>query len=216
MKTAAGWMPRIGKVLPERPSLEHLRKEAKRRLGELRDCDPTAQLADAQCHVAREYGFESWRQLKAHIDQHGVALINGVSGMDLLDGVWDGLLETGVGYRLAIHLKTIAHRTSATLDSPDWSGLGIPLRSASRDGPRVLFELEYATIKGSLRDHGETIAGIYSRDGATIPISLVRRVGAEALARRDGRRFSSVLTARFGDPVPGGMGTILFVSPRQR
>ena len=50
--------------LPENPDLEWLRKEAKRRL----DSMPGAQLADAQLAVAREYGFPSWRALKAHID----------------------------------------------------------------------------------------------------------------------------------------------------
>jgi ankyrin repeat protein len=50
--------------LPERPDLEWLRKEAKRRL----DAMPGAQLADAQLALAREYGYASWRALKAHID----------------------------------------------------------------------------------------------------------------------------------------------------
>lgn len=51
--------------LPERPSLEYLKKRAKSRLQELRREDPEAQLAAAQLKVAREYGFPSWRALKA-------------------------------------------------------------------------------------------------------------------------------------------------------
>jgi ankyrin repeat protein len=58
--------------LPENPSLEWLRKHAKRRLHELREADPAARLADAQLEVARQYGFPSWRALKAHIDGPGV------------------------------------------------------------------------------------------------------------------------------------------------
>ena len=54
--------------LPEHPDLEWLRKEAKRRLAKLRAADPQAQLASAQLEVAREYGFSSWRALKAHVD----------------------------------------------------------------------------------------------------------------------------------------------------
>jgi len=54
--------------LPESPSLDWLKKEAKRRLTDLRKTESDAQLSDAQLSVAREYGFSSWRALKAHID----------------------------------------------------------------------------------------------------------------------------------------------------
>ena len=54
--------------LPENPNLDWLRKEAKRRLDAMRRANPAAQLADAQFDVARQYGFSSWRALKAHID----------------------------------------------------------------------------------------------------------------------------------------------------
>jgi len=55
--------------LPERASLEYLRKLAKERLLALRTSDPAAKLAHAQLAIAREYGFSSWRALKAEIDQ---------------------------------------------------------------------------------------------------------------------------------------------------
>jgi ankyrin repeat protein len=58
--------------LPEKPSLAWLRKAAKRRLAQLRAQRPGAQLADAQFALAREYGFPSWRALKAHVDALGV------------------------------------------------------------------------------------------------------------------------------------------------
>ena len=54
--------------LPDKPSLEWLRKEAKRRLDDLRRTTPKAQLSDAQLDVARQYGFPSWRALKARVD----------------------------------------------------------------------------------------------------------------------------------------------------
>jgi ankyrin repeat protein len=54
--------------LPEAPSLEWLRKQAKRRLEELRHVDPDAKLADAQFELANQYGFSSWRALKWNID----------------------------------------------------------------------------------------------------------------------------------------------------
>lgn len=54
--------------LPDSPNLEWLRKAAKRRLDELRESNPSVQLAEAQLEVARQYGFPSWRALKAHIE----------------------------------------------------------------------------------------------------------------------------------------------------
>jgi ankyrin repeat protein len=56
------------RALPDEPSLDWLKKQAKRQLVELRKTNPDAQLADAQLNLAREYGFSSWRALKSHID----------------------------------------------------------------------------------------------------------------------------------------------------
>lgn len=54
--------------LPARPSLEYLKKLAKKRLQELRRTDPEAKLTSAQLEVAREYGFTSWRALNVQLD----------------------------------------------------------------------------------------------------------------------------------------------------
>jgi ankyrin repeat protein len=54
--------------LPDNPDIRWLRKQAKRRLEELRREDPQAQLARAQFELAQQYGFASWRALKAHVD----------------------------------------------------------------------------------------------------------------------------------------------------
>jgi ankyrin repeat protein len=54
--------------LPDAANLDWLRKQAKRRLQELRRSNPDAKLADAQFALAKEFGFSSWRALKAHID----------------------------------------------------------------------------------------------------------------------------------------------------
>jgi len=58
----------MAKSLPSRPDLEWLKKTAKQRLAELRDQDAGAKLHHAQQAVAEEYGFKSWRALKAHVD----------------------------------------------------------------------------------------------------------------------------------------------------
>jgi hypothetical protein len=47
--------------LPDAPNLDRLRKQAKRRLDDLRKANPAAKLADAQFDMAKQYGFSSWR-----------------------------------------------------------------------------------------------------------------------------------------------------------
>jgi ankyrin repeat protein/uncharacterized glyoxalase superfamily protein PhnB len=54
---------------PDRASLEYLKKLAKERLRELRTTDPEARLSAAQLSVSRDYGFPSWRALKAEVDR---------------------------------------------------------------------------------------------------------------------------------------------------
>src|ERR1700730_12387035 len=53
--------------LPDRPSLEFLKKLAKDRLPEMRRATPSARLADAQLAVAREHGFPGWGALRAEL-----------------------------------------------------------------------------------------------------------------------------------------------------
>lgn len=60
-------MPDAASRLPARPSLEHLRKQAKDELRRMRETNPGARLADAQYAIARHYGFESWPRLVRHV-----------------------------------------------------------------------------------------------------------------------------------------------------
>jgi len=56
--------------LPEHPNLEHLKKQAKALLEASRtQAASPLKLADAQRMIAREYGFESWKKLKDHVDE---------------------------------------------------------------------------------------------------------------------------------------------------
>ena len=68
MSDPSDGLPSAPRPLPDSPSLAWLRKQAKRRLREMRQSEPAATLANAQFHTAKEYGFSSWRALKAHID----------------------------------------------------------------------------------------------------------------------------------------------------
>lgn len=54
----------MSRKLPENPNLEHLKKQAKELLRSARQ----GKLADAQHALAREYGFDTWAKLKAHVE----------------------------------------------------------------------------------------------------------------------------------------------------
>jgi ATP-dependent Clp protease ATP-binding subunit ClpC len=64
----------MSRELPLHANIEHLKKQAKERLRELRTSTPQAKLTDAQHDVAREYGFVSWPKLRAHIESLGLQL----------------------------------------------------------------------------------------------------------------------------------------------
>jgi ankyrin repeat protein len=55
-------------MLPDRPSLEHLRKQAKDLLREERARNPAATLAKAQLAIARKYGLPSWPKLVHQVE----------------------------------------------------------------------------------------------------------------------------------------------------
>lgn len=57
----------MSRPLPENPNLEYLRKEAKARLR----ATPGGKLAGAQHRLAREYGFDTWAALRAHVLARG-------------------------------------------------------------------------------------------------------------------------------------------------
>jgi hypothetical protein len=58
----------VSQQLPSRPSLAHLKKQAKTLLDQLRRTNPDCTLVAAQHALARDYGFDSWPQLKRHVE----------------------------------------------------------------------------------------------------------------------------------------------------
>lgn len=60
-------------VLPLRAHLDWLKKASKSRLDQLRTSNAAATLSDAQLSIARDYGFSSWRAMKAEIDRRRIA-----------------------------------------------------------------------------------------------------------------------------------------------
>ena len=58
----------MSRFLPPHPNLDHLRKQAKELLRELKQHSAAVKLADAQHSLARDYGFASWPKLKAYVE----------------------------------------------------------------------------------------------------------------------------------------------------
>ena len=58
----------MSRKLPPHPNLEHLKKQAKDLLKDLKQQNPASKLADAQHSLAHEYGFASWPKLKAYVE----------------------------------------------------------------------------------------------------------------------------------------------------
>ena len=58
----------MSRNLPTHPNLEHLKKQAKDLLHELKQQNSDEHLAEAQFALAREYGFASWPKLKAYVE----------------------------------------------------------------------------------------------------------------------------------------------------
>jgi hypothetical protein len=85
----------MARLLPTRPDVEQVRRQAKDLLSAARRADPAARerirtvsdresLAAAQLAVAREYGFASWTRLKQEVERR--AVLNG-RGVDRLEAL---------------------------------------------------------------------------------------------------------------------------------
>jgi hypothetical protein len=76
----------MSRELPTHPNLDHLKKQARRRLRDLQRHYPKSKLADAQHSIAREYGFSSWPELKARVELASAADVGGAGGGGTVSG----------------------------------------------------------------------------------------------------------------------------------
>jgi ankyrin repeat protein/uncharacterized glyoxalase superfamily protein PhnB len=131
--------------LPERASLEYLKKLAKDRLHELRRDDPRAKLATALLSVAREHGFSSWRALKVEVERRQIGDVR-----QFFDACGNGDVEAL--HRLLSHDPTLvrASRPTAEGAGPDdratsaqhggWTGLHSAAQRGHLDAVRLLLQ----------------------------------------------------------------------------
>lgn len=207
--------------LPERPSLEWLRKTAKGRLQSLRAHQPDARLADAQLALAREYGFESWRKLRAHVDQIGSRREPSAMQVTLTDDVVGRFLQlvgTGRLNETRQVLAAIPSLVNAVGPHPFWGGrpqaLHVAIETTRRDMIALILDAG-ADVNGNndSYDHWSPLMLAINRDLSDVQAELIRRGAAitllEALLLGDDARVDALLD-RDGLPAiaPNG-GSIL-------
>lgn len=149
------------KTLPENPSLDHLRQQAKDLLAGLRDTNPSASLAEAQSSLAEQYGFRSWTDLKAEVDrQRGQA------------EVADPALAQEIAWRFRLGDVTGPLRS---VSRPDEIGRQWVVQTTRGDwAPRTVDDV-FPVTDGEDNARFQEAAG---RAGITLPAPVRSRTGA--------------------------------------
>jgi ankyrin repeat protein len=127
----------MSQALPARPNLDWLRKTAKQQLQELRKTNPDAKLAGAQLALARQYGFRSWRALKAEVDRLQALASSGDQAIAaLLRAVGVGQIDT-----VRAMLAATPELVNAVGPHPFWGGRPQPLHVSIDTKRRDMFDL---------------------------------------------------------------------------
>jgi ankyrin repeat protein len=145
------------KTLPDNPSIEYLKKQAKRLLDRMLAGDPGAQaevlefhpkpaamagvpaLADAQLVVARSYGFANWSQLKEYLGEIGPYVWNEPEGGPASDGELFPRVACLTYARFRLNLAEAGRLVAA---NPDLAASSIWLAAAIGDVSQVGVHLE--------------------------------------------------------------------------
>jgi hypothetical protein len=189
-------------TLPERASLDWLKKTAKQNLEALRAADPRAKLADAQLALARAYGFPSWRALRAHVESPKMPGSDPIVGA-FLRAVGDGEIE-----KVRAALDAAPQLANAVGPHPYWGGRPQPLHVAIETKRRDMFDLLLAagadpSGRNEDYDHWSPLMLTFSRDQPEMRTTLIARgahIGlAEALLMQDDARVAALLN----DGLPG-------------
>jgi ankyrin repeat protein len=142
----------MSQALPARPNLDWLRKTAKQQLQELRKDNPGAKLAAAQLALARQYGFRSWRALKAEADRLQALASSGEQSIAaLLRAVGTGQIDT-----VRAMLAAAPELVNAVGPHPFWGGRPQPLHVSIETKRRDMFDLLLASgadINGSNEEY---------------------------------------------------------------
>jgi len=95
-----------------------------------------------------------------------------------ITGDWQGTLNTGAGeLRLVLHLKKAADGgLAATIDSVDQGANGIPVKSATLKGSKLILDIEavHGAYEGTVAADGKSISGTWSQ-GKALPLEFKRQ-----------------------------------------
>lgn len=171
--------------LPARPNLEWLRKTAKQRLKRLRALkklragDASVRLADAQLAIARDYGFDSWRKLKRHVEERereASASEPSIAPQLTRDDVVQTFLRlvgTGRIDEVRRILAAAPDMVNAVGPHPFWGGRPQPLHVAIETKRRDMFDL--------LLDAGADVNGVNDRYDHWSPLMVAVGKGREEM-----------------------------------
>lgn len=181
------------RALPARPNLEYLKNEAKRRLDDARAATPGLQLSDVQFQLAREYGFASWRDLKARIEGGSAA------GPDPV-GDWIAAFTSAVSSALHIR-RADTGKLRATFDVPTQGYFDDSVDDLTVEDGRLAFTITARGVNALYEatwDAGaEAWSGVWTQNGVGAPLSFVRGTlpPAPALEGLDGL-WDGILAAK--------------------
>lgn len=202
----------MSSILPPSADLEWLKKAAKRQVKEWRAQGRDAKLAEAQFALAREYGFASWRALKAHLDrsaqgvaEESIARFLRLIGTSDLEGAKDALTAD-------------PELVNAVGPHPFWGGRLQPLHLAIEGNRPAFFDLLLA--------HGADVVGrnadydnwsplmIAAREQRGDMVDRLQAKGAptglcEALLLRDDSALDAVLATTRWQDVPAPSGSLI-------
>ena len=188
----------MSRSLPARPSLEWLKKSAKDELKRRRAKNPAVLLAEAQLALAREYGFDSWRKLKRHVDEREQVLSSAPKVPPLTrDQVVQGFLKlvgTGQTDEVRRVLTAAPQMVNVVGPHPFWGGRPQPLHVAIETKRRDMFEL--------LLEAGADVNGTNDQYDHWSPLMLTRDQHRDDMRDellRRGARVGLMEALLFGD-----------------
>jgi ankyrin repeat protein len=178
----------------------------------MRESDPGVRLAEAQVALAREFGFPSWRKLKAHVEQltatNATDEVVAPQQQEQLVAAFFARIGAGETAIVRLALDHQPWLVNAVGPHPHWGGRPQPLHLAIEGKRRDLFDLlleRGADVNGQNDgyDHWSPLMLAINRGQNDMRDELTRRgarVGLlEALMLKDDNRVGDLLR---GDGLP--------------
>ena len=104
-----------------------------------------------------------------------------------IDGTWMGTLDVGGSkLRVVFHILNTADGLTATTDSPDQGGFGIPVSTVTRNGSALKLDIKSigGVYEGKISADRTSIDGMLSQGGGTLPLVLKPVKGNAPVAER--------------------------------